>query len=145
MVRAWTILLGIGLFILGIAGLNTPGSIWIGWLDIVAGIISFYVGAASAIAAASGATVDAVEARPYSNVGGVLFLCVGLTALWVAGLATQSATAAMAWWNFGFACVYGLLAISSIRRRSRMAQLPVSPVSPVSNEEREQQGPRKVA
>lgn len=142
MVRAWAILLGIGLFILGIAGLNTPGSIWIGWFDIVAGIISFYVGAASAIAAASGSTVDAVEARPYSNVGGVFFLCVGLFALWIAGLATKSATAAMAWWNFGFACAYGLLAISSVRRRSRMAQVPLSSAS---NEERDQQGPRRVA
>lgn len=137
MVRAWAILLGIGLFILGVAGLNTPGSIWIGWLDIIGGIISFYVGAVSSIAVASVSAGRTGGSHIYSNVGGVFFLSLGLFAVWIAGLVTSRASISMAWWNFGFACAYGLLAIRSVRLRGDMTQVPVN------TEEREQQRPRR--
>jgi hypothetical protein len=112
-----------------------------GWLDIIGGMISFYVGAVSSIAAASHSTSysasysngGTVGSRTYSNIGGVLFLCLGLVAMWIAGLVTRSASSALAWWNCGFACAYGLLAIKSVRIRGGMAQVPFS------TEEREQQ------
>lgn len=130
MVRTWSIILGIGLIILGIAGLNTAaGGPWIAWLDILGGLMSFFV------AASARPAVTAVSTQRYPNAGGVLFLSLGLFAMWIIGVVTKSVTPTLAWWNFGFACVYGLLAITAYR----------GPTAQIRREEERREGPRRVA
>jgi hypothetical protein len=136
MVRAWSIVLGVGLVVLGIAELNTPSSSWIGWLDIVGGILSFGVAATvSGVAPVS----TALDVRPRStNAGSLLFICAGLFVMWIVGLVSGNVTTGMAWWNFAFACAYGLLAISSYGGRGMMRKVPTADL-----EHRE--GPRRAA
>jgi hypothetical protein len=142
MVRTWSIVLGIGLIILGIAGLNSPGGTWIAWLDIAGGIISFFVGASAPMAAPAAAGGAVGGPRYYSNTGasgGLLFICAGLFAMWIAALVTRNVTPTMAWWNFAFACAYGLLVLGSAGRGRAIRHVPTS------IEGREQEGPRRVA
>jgi membrane-bound metal-dependent hydrolase YbcI (DUF457 family) len=133
MTRTWSIVLGIGLVVLGLAGLSSAGSTWIAWLDIAGGILSFVLAGSAPVAA-----VGNLGHGQYRDARGILFICAGLFAMWIIGLATKSVTVAMAWWNFGFACAYGLLAIGASRGRSVISRIPTI-------DEREQQGPRRVA
>lgn len=139
MARTWSIVLGIGLIILGLAGLSSPTGTWIAWLDIAGGIISFLVAAAFPSVVTPATAGGTVGTQQSTNTGGIVFICAGLFAMWIIGLATQSVTAAMAWWNFGFACAYGLLAIGSYSGRGMVRRAP--PLGEV----REQQGPRRIA
>lgn len=138
MVRSWSIVLGIGLIILGIAGLYTPGGNWIAWLDIVGGLISFFVGAAAQGVTAPATAEGTLSGPRYGNSGGMLFICLGLFAMWIIGLVTKSVTSTMAWWNFGFACAYALLVMGSSSRRAGMRRVSVT-------SEGREQGPRRVA
>jgi hypothetical protein len=130
--------LGLGLIILGIAGLYSPGGNWIAWLDIVGGLISFFAGVAAQGAATPALAEGTVRSQQYGNVGGMLFLCLGLFAMWIIGLVTKSVTATMVWWNFAFACAYGLLAMGFTSRHTRMRRVSVT-------SEGRDQGPRRVA
>lgn len=103
MVRTWAVILGIGLGILWIVGLNDPAAPgWLTWLDGVAALCSF------AIAAAYPDTVRSRAGRAAAPI----VLALGLFALWIVGLATH-AVAWLSWWTFAFACAYVLLGIGA--------------------------------
>jgi hypothetical protein len=139
MVRTWSIILGICLIILGAAGLNSPTGTWIAWLDIAGGVISFFVGATASGVAVPATAAGTVGRERRADTSGLFFICVGLFAMWIIGIANHNITARMAWWNFAFACAYGLIALSLSSKRGRMRRASVTTERP------EEQGPRRVA
>ncbi len=107
MVRVTSVILGIGLVILWLAGLSSsavPG--WLCWLDLVAAIGAFVV-----------AGIAAPEAPLRERATGPAVESLGLFALWIIALATVG-NIAMAWWNFGFAVAFGLVALFSGQDRA---------------------------
>src|SRR5690349_21661009 len=106
MVRGWSIALGVGLVILGLAGLSGPFGSWMAWLDFVAALGSFVI-------AASIMPTDLETARASSP----LILSLGLFVMWIVGLVTASAVGWLSWWNFAFACAYLILGLVANQRR----------------------------
>ena len=101
MVRTLSVILGLGLVVLFIAGLNTAGAHgWLTWLDLVMAICSFTV-----------AGVAAPDASKGTRSGGPVAISIGLFALWIIALAT-GVVASMAWWNFAFACAFLVVGIA---------------------------------
>ena len=101
MVRGFSVVLGIGLVVMWIAGLGTSTSpAWMNWLDLVGAIGAFI---------AAGA-VSETPARRLNLVIGPILLSAGLLILWIAGL-TTGASVAMSWWNFVFGVAFGLVAV----------------------------------
>ena len=101
MVKSWSIVLGIGLAILWFAGLNTLNAApWVTWLDGLGALCAWGIAA----------TVH--DGSPVENrVGSTGVLAAGLFALWVVTLFTP-VPGWQVWWNFGFACAFGILAIA---------------------------------
>lgn len=106
--KTWSIILGVGLVILGLSGLGSMGGTWIAWLDIVGGVFGI-------IAASSSTNYAGISGEQYPSVAGLASVTVGLFAMWIIGLATQSVTTTMSWWNFGFGVAFGLLAVGTRR------------------------------
>jgi hypothetical protein len=137
--RAWSLVLGLGLVILGLTGLSqATGGIWMAWLDIILGIISFAAaGSAAAPRVIPSETTAMTGARP-SRSGGLFFLSLCLFVMWIVGLASGSVSTSLVWWNFAFACAYGLVGIASYGRRGALRR------PAVTGEERPEQ-PRRAA
>lgn len=113
MIKAWTLILGAGLVILGIAGVSAISGSWMGWVDIVAGVLGLILIATTQVRSPTAAQSYRTDTEATSS--GALFLSVGLFAIWVIALATGSGNIAITWWNLGFACAYALLAIGAYR------------------------------
>jgi hypothetical protein len=104
-------MLGIGLAILWVAGMNDPlAPPWLTWLIGVAALGGF------------------VCARGAAN--GPLALSVGLLLLWAGGLVAAS-PAWLSWWIFGFASASFLLGIVALRERRPVGELPFQEAGPM--------------
>jgi len=104
MVRSWSIVLGIGLAILWVAGMNDPYAPgWLVWLDGVAALISFLV--------AGMASDGLVERR---DAAGPFALALGLGLIWAIGLA-ERVVPWVAWWTFAFACAFAAVGVMARR------------------------------
>lgn len=129
MVRAWSLLLGIGLVFLGLAGLggtNATGTgQWMVWLDFVAAFLSFVVAA----------TVRP-EAPRSEQVTGPGMISIGLFVMWVIALIIGNVPTAVVWWNFAFAVAYGLLTITA-----KEARKPLTAREPNERDRMDQQRP----
>ncbi|MBI3558004.1 MAG: hypothetical protein HY074_17205 [Deltaproteobacteria bacterium] len=133
MVRSWSLLLGIGLVFLGLAGLggtNAAGSgQWMVWLDFVAAFLSFVV-----------AATLRPEAPRSEQVSGPGMLSIGLFIMWVVALIIGNVPTALVWWNFAFAVAYGLLTMLSKEGRK-----PLKAQEPSERDRPEQQRPPRRA
>jgi hypothetical protein len=100
-------------------GQDAPGfnvaMAWMTWMHLLA-----------AVGALFGAIPIIMRTRTWA-----MYLCAGLTALWIAGL-TGGAPVWMTWWSFAFAAAMGGMAMisSSLGREesSRPGQRPTEPV-----------------
>jgi hypothetical protein len=114
MVRFWSVVLGIGLILLWIAELGSPGfggyvpsagtataARWITWLDLVGAFFAFVI-----------AGVSYSHARRSARAAGPIALAIGLFVLWIVGLASN-VVPWVSWWNFAFACAFLLMGIGS--------------------------------
>lgn len=102
MVKSWSIIFGIGLGILWLAGLGAPSATpWMTWLDAVGALCAFLIAAGVSDSSARGRRVSST-----------LLLAIGLFALWIAGLAS-GVVAWQNWWTFAFACGFLILSIAS--------------------------------
>ncbi len=133
MVRAWSLILGIGLVFLGLGGLGTTNAAgtgsWLVWLDFVAAFLSFVVaGTAQPSSTSSG------------RMAGTGMISIGLFVLWIAGLIVGNVPTSLVWWNFAFAVAYGLVSISS-----REAGKPTSARFPDEIDREQQRPPRRAA
>ena len=107
MVRGVSIVLGIGLTLLWLVGLNQHATAWLTWFDGVGALVAF--GIAGAVRGrAAGPSVG----------GGPIGLSIGLFVLWIVGL-IQRSDLWLTWWTFAFACgfliVGGLAAMETTR------------------------------
>jgi len=100
MYRAVAIALGVGLLVLWIAGLSYHAPVWLTWLDGVAGLVAFIVAWAFVASAMVGVAMS----------GG---LALGLFILWIIALGSRGGIW-MAWWTFGFAAAFSLLAVAAM-------------------------------
>ncbi len=100
MLRGTSIALGIGLVILWLVGLSDHATLWLTWLDGLAGLAAFGVAAVASDQATGGATVTMAR-----TAGGPLGISLGLYILWIIGLATH-AERWLTWWTFAFACAF---------------------------------------
>ena len=100
MYRGVAIALGLGLLVLWIAGLSYHAPVWLAWLDGVAGLIAFIVAWAFLASAMVGVAMS----------GG---LALGLFVLWIIALGSRGGIW-MAWWTFGFAAAFSLLAVAAM-------------------------------
>lgn len=123
--RAWTVVFGITLLGLWLAGLNSPNSAgWLTWVDGLAGVLAFLLSASIGITASRRV-----------NIGGPTAFAVGLFVAWAVGLAT-GAPFWQSWWNFGVACCFAAMSAIS-GRRLEVRGRPPSEISPTFEEERE--------
>lgn len=110
--RSGSVVLGVGLLVLWLVGLNRVDAVgWLTWLDGIAGILAFMISGS-----VSGSIVDE-EARIEGVWGlrrGPFFLSIMLFGMWVIGLAT-SVPIWQTWWNFAIAC--GFMWVASIGGR----------------------------
>ncbi|MBI3542482.1 MAG: hypothetical protein HY075_04310 [Deltaproteobacteria bacterium] len=122
MVRSWSIVLGIGLGLLGLAGLgSTTGGAWMSWLDVILAIASFVVAATVSGRRSTGATVTSTTLMTDGGESsGPAFVSLSLFAIWVIGMFTRDVATSMIWWNFAFGCAYGLLTLVSKTRHRRI-------------------------
>jgi hypothetical protein len=102
MARVGSVILGAGLVVLWIVGLNQGATMWLTWLLGIAGLTSIV------IAAMLPAPHGREGAKPPAGVGFVLF------AFWILAVATH-ATAWLTWWTFAFGL--GYLGIAAIEAR----------------------------
>jgi hypothetical protein len=102
MLRVISFLLGFGLIVLWAVGLGSEqATTWLTWLDGVAAVCAFSVGAIGG-------------RRPALAAGSTdLLLAMGLFVLWIVALAHR-ATGWQAWWTFAFACVYLALGMAGV-------------------------------
>src|SRR5262245_24316318 len=100
MLRGISIALGIGLIVLWLVGVNNQATLWLTWLDGIAALWAFTLGA-SIVPGRSGLSATA---------GAPLALSLGLYVLWGIGLLTR-AEPWLAWWTFVFACAFLALGI----------------------------------
>src|SRR5688572_22661223 len=110
MVRKSSFLIGLGLALFWWIGLSLNASATLLWFDAVAAVIAFAIG---------GLVDDTVGGEPNpANALGPALLGLGLTALWIAGLAT-GAPAWVSWPNFAFAVACLAVAVMALGSRSR--------------------------
>jgi len=100
MVRGISVVLGIGLVALWIAGLTQHATAWLTWLDVFGALCAF------AVAAGAGARVSTGQA------GGAVALGAGLGILWILGILSR-ADRWLTWWTFAFACAFVLVGIGA--------------------------------
>lgn len=111
MVRQFSVILGIGLIVLWIAGLSSPfAPAWISWLDGAAGLLAFLIAGSN--------QQQPIGASARAQAGGPLALAIGLFALWVVALST-AVIPWMTWWTFAFACAFLALSVAVMGRRSK--------------------------
>lgn len=101
MVWGLSILLGVGLLGLWLAGIGNYGTVWLSWLDFVAGVASF-------VAAFLVIQPMSKRARAYFPI----LLGIGIAVLWAVGLATQ-ASRWLVWSNLWFSCAFVMLGLAS--------------------------------
>ncbi len=109
MFGAISVVLGLGLVILWVAGISAHAVNWLTWLDGIVGLM--------AIAAGLGAMRVATRAGVATS-GGLAF---ALFLLWIIGLAAGS-TVWVVWWTFAFACGFLILAGASMSGHGRLNQ-----------------------
>lgn len=98
--RPIVILLGIGIFVLGLIGARaTP---WLAWLDAALGVLAIF----------GGSVRTPVDNRAW--VLGPAALGAGALALWIIALAT-GASIGVAWWTFAFGVGFLLCAAAQPR------------------------------
>src|SRR5579885_1766130 len=113
MIKSWSIIFGIGLGILWLAGLGAPSATpWMTWLDAVGALCAFLIAAGVSDGSARGRRVSST-----------LLLSIGLYVLWIAGL-SSGVVAWQNWWTFAFACGFLILAIGSGAMRRVSATRP---------------------
>lgn len=100
MFRPVSVVLGVGLIVLWIAGLSAHATGWLTWLDGLAGLLAIAIGLSFAAHLARGGM---------AGWGG---LALGLFALWIIAL-SAGGTLWLAWWTFAFACGFLVLAASA--------------------------------
>lgn len=93
--RPIVILLGVGLFILGLVGVQAVP--WLGWLDAVLGLVAIIGGSIGG------------KATGTAWVAGPAALGAGALALWIIALAVNASTS-LAWWTFAFGVAFLLCA-----------------------------------
>lgn len=124
--RAWSVIFGIGLVILWLAGLNNPNAQgWLTWFDGFAAVLAFVLSS----------SFSEYSTRRATFVGPVA-LSVGLFALWLVSLAT-AAPSWQGWWTFIFGC--GFLILGLAARRPPAAIRPTE-VRPAEERERFKKG-----
>jgi hypothetical protein len=108
MFRGASVVLGIGLIILWIAGLSSHAmhGAWLPWLDGVAGLVAIGIGVS-------------IGKEMGIGVAGWGLMALGLFILWIIGLAS-AAPVWLAWWTFGFACAFVILAASATSGGERL-------------------------
>ncbi len=99
MLRPISVVLGLGLIGLWLAGSFLHASRWLTWLDGVAGVVALF-GAAALVEFQSGGTV------------GSGLLALGLFVIWSVGLST-GATLWLSWFTLAFACAFFIVAAAS--------------------------------
>lgn len=114
MVRLWSVLYGVGLALLWLAGLLGGGPRWYAWLDALA-----------AVCAVGGGTI-AASVPPRLKVEGPLALAAGLFGLWIAGLAAR-VPGWQAWWTFLFAVLFAVLGAGVALSDRRSTPTTVAP------------------
>jgi len=100
MARIGSVILGVGLVVLWIVGMNHGATSWLTWMNGIAGLVSFVI-----------AALAPGEPGRASSFGPAV-IGFGLVGLWIVGLATH-ATGWLIWWTFAFACAYFITAIGS--------------------------------
>ncbi len=114
-VRGISVALGVGLAILWLVGLNYHATSWLTWLDGVAALVAFGIGASLS------------ERMSAGVLGGTpIALSIGLFILWIIGLVMNAETW-LVWWTFVFACAFLLVGLgaalpSSTTRRTTSAR-----------------------
>jgi len=101
MARVGAVILGVGLVVLWIVGMNHTATAWLTWMDGMAGLISFVI--------ASLAPSEPGRA----SAGGPGVIGFGLIGLWIVARVTH-ATEWLTWWTFGFGCAYLIVALASM-------------------------------
>lgn len=110
--KVWSGILGIGLIIVGIAGIRSPHTLQgVAWLNLVIGIAAVIFSGSikqtsSKIHRASGPTVFAI----------ILF------GLWVIEMVIMPSQTWQAWWNFIFAMAFIAMSIKSWRQKDVILQ-----------------------
>lgn len=103
MVRKSSYIIGLGLALLWWIGLSRDPSAQLLWFDAVGAVIAFAIG---------GLVDDTVERNP-ANAFGPAVLGLGLTAVWIAGLALDQPAWA-AWLNLPFAIASLTVAVMAL-------------------------------
>lgn len=104
MARIGSVILGVGLVILWIVGMNHSATAWLTWMVGLTGLVSFIIaGLAPAESGHAGTGAPGV-------VGGALIV------LWLLGLGLH-ATGWLNWWTFVFGCGGLALAVTSMSHR----------------------------
>lgn len=125
MVRTYSVILGLGLAILWIAGLGSPNAAgWLTWLDGVAALCAFII---------AGALNPTYISRT-SRAAAPVLLSVGLFVLWIVGLTSQ-VVPWLAWWTFAFACAFLVLGLAAAAKPS--AYSPSQTTTPTGTTNRE--------
>ena len=102
MARVGAVILGVGLVVLWIVGVNHAATSWLTWMDGLAGLVSFVVAAL------------APSEPGRASAGGPGVIGFALIGLWIVGMATR-ATGWLTWWTFAFGCAYVVVAMASMR------------------------------
>ena len=145
MVRTWSLLLGVGLVFLGLAGLGSTGTgpgtgSWVPWFDFVGAFLSLVVAGS-----AKSGTLDA------ERVAGPRMISIGLFVIWIAALIIGNVPTSLAWWNFTFGLAYGLVAMTAggtrrtIAPRTRDEAERMTEIERERERERQQRPPRRMA
>jgi hypothetical protein len=100
MARVGAVILGVGLVVLWIVGMNHTATAWLTWMNGIAGLVSFVVAALA----------PSEEGR--ASAGGPGVIGFALVGFWIIALATH-ATEWLSWWTFGFGCAYIIVAMAS--------------------------------
>jgi hypothetical protein len=107
MARIGSVVLGLGLVVLWIMGLNQGATQWLTWMVGLSGLVSFVVAA----------LLPAGQGEPSSATPGVIGLA--LLGLWLFGLGLH-ATAWLSWLAFVFGCAYLIVATLSVTGTRRL-------------------------
>jgi hypothetical protein len=123
--RAGLIVLGLGLLVLWLVGLNSDATGWLTWLDFLGGLASLATAAMPGLSVPGEAGALPVRESSRAAVAPLL-IGVGLLGLWIAGLIAR-ATPWLTWWNFAFGIAFGLLgsAIGAAVERRRPGPRPI--------------------
>jgi hypothetical protein len=99
MFRGISVALGVGLIILWIVGMSSHAVPWLTWLDGLGGLMGIVMGISVLQVGRTGVAAWGL-------------LALGLYVLWIVGLASGRGMW-LAWWTFGFACAFLILAAAS--------------------------------